>query len=171
MSTATTRKRLSPAELIKRKFSEEQQKECREAFEMYDADSDAMLTTKELIPALRALGYNPNAVVLEKIAEMDMESADGAAKLDYDAFLGFVAAQLRYAFTSNDMLRDFKAIDVNNDGHITKLELRTYLEKLKVPFSDDEIDEIVNGADLNNDGVIDYSEFILMMCPDEPLGL
>lgn len=155
-----------PTSILKAKFSASQLKEAREAFEMYDKDTDEKITTSELIPALRALGYNSNQVILEKIKEMDLESDDGVGKLSFDDFLDFIVMHIRYSFKSEDMIKDFKLIDVNNDGKITKSELKTYLETLKIPFSDDELNEIVNAADLNNDGSIDYKEFVIMMSPN-----
>lgn len=162
-------KKFNPTEMIKKKLTLEELEECREAFDMYDKDNDGIITTKDAKPAMRALGHNPNSVVLEKIKEIEIESedADGEGKLKYHDFLDLVCQQIRYSFTAEDFLEDFKAIDVNNDGTISKLELRNYLESLGMPFSDREIDEIVDDADLNNDGTIDYNEFVIMMCPDK----
>lgn len=152
-----------PTAILKAKLTDEQVREAQEAFEMYDRDADNTITTTELIPALRALGYNTNQVISEKIKEMDLESDDGVGKLSFDDFLNFIVMHIRYSFTSTDMMEDFKLIDVNNDGKITKSELKGYLERLKIPFSDEELDEIVNTADLDNDGSIDYKEFVIMM--------
>jgi Ca2+-binding EF-hand superfamily protein len=156
-----------PSAILKAKLtsSPSQLEEAREAFEMYDKDRDDMITTAELIHALRALGYNANQVILERIREMELESDDGVGKLSFDEFLDFIVMYIRYTFSTDDMLEDFKRIDVDNDGKITKIELRSYLESLKIPLSNDEIDEIVNAADLDKDGSIDYKEFVIMMSP------
>lgn len=154
---------LVPISIAKAKLTEENLKNAREAFELYDKNDSGTITTSELLPALRSLGYNSNQVILEKIREMDLESDDGVGKLSFEEFVDFVAMYFRYTYTMNDMLEDFKRIDVDNDGRITKLELKNYLEILKIPFSDEEIEEIVNSADLNNDGSIEYKEFVFMM--------
>lgn len=154
-----------PTSILKAQLTEERVKEAREAFKMYDKDADDTITTTELIPALRALGYNSNQVISEKIKEMDLESDDGVGKLNFDNFLDFIVMHIRYSFTSEDMMEDFKLIDVNGNGKVTKSELKGYLESLKIPFSDDELIEIVDAADLNNDGNIDYKEFVFMMSP------
>lgn len=165
------RKGLNINELLSRKITLEQLKECREAFDMYDNDKDEIITTAELVLALRALGYNSNKVVVEKIKEMDIDSDDGVGKLKFQDFLNFVVTSIRYAYTKDDMLTDFRHIDANNDGKITKLELQNYLESLKIPFSAEEIEEIVNAADLNRDGSIDYNEFVIMMSPKDKMAL
>lgn len=168
MSSDDVMEILNLNEMIRRKLTLQQLSEAREAFDLYDDDKDGIITTKQVKPAMRALGYNPNSVVLEKIKAIDIESEDGEGRLKYEDFLNLVCQQIRYSFTSEDMFKDFQDIDVNNDGKITKLELRDYLKTLQMPFSDEEIDEIVFEADLNNDGLIDYKEFVIMMCPVRP---
>lgn len=155
---------LVPTAILKAKFTSENMKEAQEAFEMYDKDGDNMITTIELVLALRALGFNSNQVIEERIIEMNKES-NGVGKLSFDDFLDFIVMYLRYAFTSEDMLEDFKLIDVDNDCKITKRELKSYLQTLNIPLSDEEIGEIVNSADLDKDGSIDYKEFVMMMAP------
>jgi Ca2+-binding EF-hand superfamily protein len=163
------RKDLNPLEIMKTKLTPQQLDECREAFELYMNEKDNTITTSELVSALRALGYNSNQVILDKIKEMDIEKEDGVSKLKFQDFLNFVVTYIRYAFSMEDMLSDFKLIDADNDGKITRIELQSYLESLKIPFSDEEIAEIVEEADLNNDGHIDYKEVVIMMCPKENL--
>lgn len=163
----SSRQNLDAIEMIRRKLTLEQLNECKEAFDMYDEDNDGIITTKQLVPALRALGYNPSSVVLDKIKEMDADGEEGEGRVEYAGLLEIVCQQIHYSFTSEDMLKDFEEIDVNKDGKISKLELRNYLESLHLPFSGEEIDEIVYKADLNNDGTIDYTEFVIMMCPEK----
>lgn len=168
MSSQRNVKKLNPNEITRQKMTSQELSEAREAFDLFDDDKDGIITTKEVKPAMRALGYNPNSVILDKIKAIDIGREDGDGSLNYEDFLNLVCQQIRYSFSSEDMFKDFEEIDVNNDGKITKLELRRYLENLGMPFSDEEIDGIVFEADLNNDGFIDYKEFVRMMCPDRP---
>lgn len=164
--TEGTPKSVNTNEMLKKKLTPLQLSECREAFDMHDEDMDGVISTQVVVSALRAFGYRPNKPVMDKIKQLDMENEDGIGKLKYDNFLDLVCQQIRYSFTSEDLLEDLKAIDVNDDGKISKEELRKYLESLQIPFSDEELDEIVNDADLDNDSAIDYREFVIMMCPD-----
>ena len=43
-------------------------------------------------------------------------------------------------------------MDIDRDGFITTTELQEYLKNLKIPFTDQEVDEMVEEADINNDG-------------------
>lgn len=164
MSSDDALNRLNTNYMIKKKLN---LNECKEAFDMHDEDKRGIITTTRARYALKALGHNPNEMILEKMKAIAIESEDGEGKLSFENFLDLVCQQIRYSFTDEDMIEDFKTIDKDEDGKISKFELRSYLENLKIPFSSDEIDEIVHDADHNKDGCIDYSEFIIMMRPDE----
>lgn len=45
-------------------------------------------------------------------------------------------------------------MDIDKDGYITATELKDYLKNMKIPFGDEEIDEMVEEADTNHDGNI-----------------
>lgn len=164
---SSTTSKFDIIEMMVKKLSQKQLKEYREAFVMFDTDKDEFLNTKELLPAMRAVGYNPNSVILDLIKEKDVDSEDGIAKINFDEFVRIVCQQIRYTYTSDDIIEDFKMIDTNGDGNISKSELQTYLSSLNMPYLDEEIEEMVNEADLDNDGTINYQEFILMMCPNK----
>lgn len=146
------------------KFTPERLEEYREAFDMFDTDKDQIITTSQLVQALNALGYNTNQIVIQKIKDVDIESEGGVGKLKFEDFLDYVMSCIRYAYTKQDMMEDFKVIDVNGNGRITKYALRNYLKKLDIPLSDEEIGEAVEAADVNKDGWIDYEEFASKIC-------
>jgi len=52
-------------------------------------------------------------------------------------------------------------IDQNNDGMLSKLELEQALVKAIETRPDDFLTTIFNDVDLNNNGAIDYHEFML----------
>lgn len=164
MSQNNTQETLNINEILNVKLTHEKVMECKEAFDMHDSDKDEIITTTQLVSALRTLGYNTNQIIIERIKEVDIESEGGVGKLKFEDFLDFVKSCIRYAFTKADMVADLKLIDVNNDGRITKQQLQNYLKDLDIPLGDEEIEEAVNAADLDNDGWVDYNEFSNRMC-------
>lgn len=59
------------------------------------------------------------------------------------------------------LLETFKALDENGDGMISRKELLTgYRKVIDVQISDDELNEMFTRIDKDNNGKIDYSEFV-----------
>ena len=61
----------------------------------------------------------------------------------------------------------FSAFDHNNDGSISKDELREAMTRYGQMFSAAECDEMFREADANGDGSIDFEEFLKMMMEDQ----
>lgn len=53
----------------------------------------------------------------------------------------------------------FKVFDRDGDGYITIAELRLVMANLGEKLTNEELDAMMNEADKNNDGQIDFSEF------------
>ena len=67
-------------------------------------------------------------------------------------------------FKAEDLEKYFKSLfsisDTNGDGVLQPDELKTLLGLCGFALSAEEIAQFVSGADTNNDGVIEYSEFV-----------
>lgn len=61
----------------------------------------------------------------------------------------------------NELRQLFMDIDQNNDGMLSKLELEQAFVKAIETRPDDFLTTIFNDIDLNNNGAIDYHEFML----------
>jgi len=58
------------------------------------------------------------------------------------------------------LLKIFRGADVDGNGSISKLELSAVLRTLDSNLSYDAIDAMFTAADANNDGGIEYEEFV-----------
>eukprot|EP00276_Gloeochaete_wittrockiana_P021673 CAMPEP_0184336380 /NCGR_PEP_ID=MMETSP1089-20130417/4698_1 /TAXON_ID=38269 ORGANISM="Gloeochaete wittrockiana, Strain SAG46.84" /NCGR_SAMPLE_ID=MMETSP1089 /ASSEMBLY_ACC=CAM_ASM_000445 /LENGTH=162 /DNA_ID=CAMNT_0026661387 /DNA_START=90 /DNA_END=578 /DNA_ORIENTATION=+ len=62
----------------------------------------------------------------------------------------------------------FDHIDVDKDGHITPQEMKVVLRQvLNSDITDEDVMDVVRDADLNQDGSIDFGEFVVMMKKQE----
>jgi len=59
-----------------------------------------------------------------------------------------------------DMMSTFKCIDTENNGVISVGELKTALQNIGSNLPKEEVDRIMDTVDINNTGVINYSEFL-----------
>ncbi|XP_068635427.1 probable calcium-binding protein CML18 [Aristolochia californica] len=64
-------------------------------------------------------------------------------------------------------LRDiFRSFDRNNDGSLTQLELGSLLRSLGLKPSPTQLDVLIQKADTNSNGLIEFSEFVGLVAPD-----
>ncbi len=69
----------------------------------------------------------------------------------------------KYEITKKQLLelqKTFSFYDADGDGEINKKDLKKVLNKMGSQASEQELDEIMNNADYNGNGAIDFPEFV-----------
>ena len=93
---------------------------------------------------------------------MKVIDANQNGLIDYTEFIA--ACLHSYDYLQDAQLRSaFSYFDKDGNGTISKEELRECLESDEFTLSDEEINKLIKGVDINDDGKIDYLEFITMM--------
>ncbi|KAL6008200.1 putative calcium-binding protein cml11 [Asimina triloba] len=59
----------------------------------------------------------------------------------------------------------FRSFDRNNDGSLTQLELGSLLRSLALKPSPDQLDALVQKADTNSNGLVEFSAFVALVSP------
>jgi len=147
--------------LAKRCISQDFISEMREAFHLFDKDGSGFICSKEMGPLLRVLGWNPTeAEVNRMIAEVDV---DHNGKMDLMEFIMMMHNQVGNTDTMEEMKMAFRAFDTDGDGKVSKEEFRLCMLNFGERFCEDEIAEMVKQADTDDDGSIDFTEFVYMI--------
>ncbi|KAK8925973.1 putative calcium-binding protein CML11 [Platanthera zijinensis] len=60
----------------------------------------------------------------------------------------------------------FRFFDGNNDGSLTQLELDSLLRALGLTPSPNQLDSLIQKADTNSNGLVEFSEFVALVAPD-----
>ena len=142
-------------------LSEENIAEFKEAFSLFDKDGDGTITTKELGTVMRSLGQNPTEAELrDMINEVD---SDGNGTIDFPEFLTMMARKMKDHDTEEEIVEAFKVFDKDGNGLISAAELRHVMTSLGEKLTAEECDEMIQEADINNDGHINYHEFVKLM--------
>jgi len=136
-------------------LTEEQIAEFKEAFLRVDKDGDGTITTKELSRLFQSLGQN-------RTEEDVLNLVDGDT-IDFPDFLCLVAKEMMYEDREEDLVEPFRKFDLDGTGYISPAELRYVLADMGEKLTDEELDEITREADPDNDGHINYEEFIRIM--------
>ena len=91
----------------------------------------------------------------------------------HSKFYQAVLAFLSHNFAEKDYLdrlkKVFCSIDLNLDGKISREELLTAYDSANIQLKDNQIDKIIESIDLDNNGFIEYGEFISATIPKKHL--
>ena len=130
-------------------------------FDLFDKDNSGCITTKELGTVMRNLGQNPSEEELKQmIREVDL---NGNGTIDFKEFMCLMVKQMKDNDTDEELQYAFKVFDRNKNGYITSHELRSAMTNLGENLTTEEVEEMIKEADLDNDGQIDFDEFMKMI--------
>ncbi|KAL3499975.1 hypothetical protein ACH5RR_039068 [Cinchona calisaya] len=62
----------------------------------------------------------------------------------------------------------FRSFDRNNDGSLTQLELGSFLRSLGLKPSPNQLETLIQKADKNSNGLVEFSEFVALVAPEQP---
>merc|ERR1711865_30514 len=93
---------------LKMSLTPEQEKECKEAFDLFDGDGSGAIDAKELKVAMMALGFEPS-------------DEDITGKITF-ANLQRVATELGEAMSPEELQELINEADTNGDGTLSEAE-------------------------------------------------
>ncbi|ESR33297.1 hypothetical protein WN944_025840 [Citrus x changshan-huyou] len=142
-------------------LTNEQIVEFKEAFCLFDKDGDGCITVEELATVIRSLDQNPTEEELQDmINEVD---SDRNGTIEFGEFLNLMAKKMKETDAEEELKEAFKVFDKDQNGYISATELRHVMINLGEKLTDDEVEQMINEADLDGDGQVNYDEFVKMM--------
>ena len=142
-------------------ITDEQRKEYQDIFDQFDKDKDGAIGTRELANVLFTLGQNPtDDEVAAMIKEVDLNN-DG--KIDLDEFIALMGKRTPDTQTEDEVINAFRVFDKEGNGLIPSAELKHIMMTIGDKMTEEEAQEMINEADIDEDGFINYEEFVRMM--------
>ncbi|XP_047330724.1 calcium-dependent protein kinase 20-like [Impatiens glandulifera] len=144
--------------VIAESLSEEEIAGLKEMFKMIDTDNSGHITLVELKKGLERVGA--------KLKDSDINSLMQAADFDNSGTIDygeFVAAMLHLNKVQKEdhVFAAFSYFDKDGSGYITQDELQQACEQFGL--GNVQLEDIIREVDQDNDGRIDYNEFVAMM--------
>ncbi|KAL0736587.1 hypothetical protein Bca4012_012797 [Brassica carinata] len=144
--------------VIAESLSEEEIAGLKEMFNMIDADQSGQITFEELKAGLKRVGANlKESEILDLMQAADV---DNSGTIDYKEFIA-ATLHLNKIEREDHLFAAFTYFDKDGSGYITPDELQQACEEFGV--EDVRIEEMMRDVDQDNDGRIDYKEFVAMM--------
>ncbi|KAF0907952.1 hypothetical protein E2562_022338 [Oryza meyeriana var. granulata] len=152
--------------VIAENLSEDEIAGLREMFKMLDTDNSGQITLEELKTGLQRVGANLKDS--EITALMEAADIDNSGSIDYGEFIA-ATMHLNKVEREDNLFAAFSYFDKDSSGYITQDELQKACEEFGI--GDAHLEDIIKDIDQDNDGRIDYNEFVTMMQKgNNPLG-
>jgi len=74
-----------------------------------------------------------------------------------------MARQLKNEYTDEEIREAFKVFDRDGRGVLNAIELRHALTTIGEPLTEQEADDLFKAAEIGNDGLINYEQFIQIL--------
>ncbi|XP_010453282.1 PREDICTED: calcium-dependent protein kinase 17 isoform X1 [Camelina sativa] len=145
-------------------LSEEEIMGLKEMFKGMDTDSSGTITLEELRQGLAKQGTRLSEYEVQQL--MEAADADGNGTIDYGEFIA-ATMHINRLDKEEHLYSAFQHFDKDNSGYITMEELEQALREFGMNDGRD-IKEIISEVDGDNDGRINYDEFVAMMRKGNP---
>jgi len=138
---------------------EVQEQEYRLLFDYFDNDHSGFIEIKELGNLMRALGHNPTDQDLADL--INKVDVNNDKKIDFKEFKTLMNERKADStdITDIEIIEAFRTFDKEGNGFLSRNDLKHIMTSLGEPISDKDADEILNVAEVDGDGQINYVDF------------
>ncbi|CAI9759841.1 unnamed protein product [Fraxinus pennsylvanica] len=151
--------------VIAESLSEEEIAGLKEMFKMIDTDNSGHITFEELKAGLKRVGANLNESEIYDL--MQAADVDNSGTIDYGEFVA-ATLHLNKIEREDHLFAAFSYFDKDGSGYITPDELQQACQEFGM--EDSRLEEMIQEVDQDNDGRIDYNEFVCMMQKGIPIA-
>ncbi|KAK4378152.1 hypothetical protein RND71_000014 [Anisodus tanguticus] len=149
--------------VIAESLSEEEIAGLKEMFKAMDTDNSGAITFDELKAGLRKYGSTLKDIEIREL--MDAADVDNSGTIDYGEFIA-ATIHLNKLDREEHLMAAFQYFDKDGSGYITVDELQQACADHNI--TDVFMEDIISEVDQDNDGRIDYGEFVAMMQKGNP---
>ena len=137
-----------------------------------------MLDIRKLDKCMRALGFMPRPVEIPELLKKIQKEKDALKEanklqnivkdvhysyIEFDQYKAIMRDKLLVDQSLSDLKEAFKILDADGSGAIDAEEFRDVMRGLSAGFTEEEIEKMVDAADVDGDKTISEDEFIMVM--------
>lgn len=159
--------------LIMAKLTASQERELKDAFDLFDSgrfsfnkthsylwrflDHSGKISRAELKRVLKALNIKSSDSDLQQL--MTLMDRDNSGDIDFNEFKHVMAESFFKKYSRQELYAAFKKFDADNNGYITTKELSDILSRMGRQLDRNEVNAIIRTLDTSGDGRLSFDEF------------
>ena len=161
MASRTTKPKFNANKYLRPGLTEDEIEEIKEAFDLFDTDGSGSIDPKELRAAMQSLGFEAkNQTIYQMITDLDKNKS---GNIDFEEFLDMMTARMSDKDTREDIAKVFRLFDDDETGKISFRNLKRVAKELGEKMTDEELQEMIDEADMDGDGEVSQDEFLRIM--------
>ncbi|KRX09394.1 hypothetical protein PPERSA_04700 [Pseudocohnilembus persalinus] len=144
-------------------ISEQEVKEIKEAFDLFDSDKSGSIQATELKNAMQQLGFEAkDQTIYQMMSQLD---TDGSGSIEFNEFLSKMIENIGKRNTKEDLKKVFRlfADESSNFEYITLENLQQIASELGENLSSSDLIDMINKADSTKSGKVDFENFYNLM--------
>lgn len=145
-----------------------EEKKFKDAFKVFVTDGTEIVNVVHLGTMLRAVGLNPPEKAVNR--HLKESEASNLGFLDLPTFVEIAKKCKKEEKTIEVLIESFKTCDKENKGTISMAEMKYLLTRLGDSISEEEFQEILNDAGLEDKGDVDYKNFVEFLYQQDSLS-
>jgi len=134
-------------------FAEEDMEDLKAAFKMFDKNNDGHISSQELKEVLSTMGLDPSEEQMNQL--LSEAGVNHDSNLNFNDFVKMMASELE---NQSSLMNRYE-----NEDFITVAELKHVMLALGEDLSEHDLQEMIEEADINGDGKLNYKEFVAMI--------
>lgn len=144
------------------RLDEDKIKECKIVFDMFDKEKVGKIHTDNLEDIIRILGGAPSQDEMHEII-IGLNNKTRGGMVDFQKFINILQKQLDMQDNEDDLIKEFSKLDSEGNGKIKESDLRRLMSDYENALTNEEIEEIMLDADVDENGYVDYVKFVKIL--------
>lgn len=143
---------------VKIDLTEQEKKDLKDAFNLFDTDGNGTIDVQEMKAALDAMGFEASGgdTIYQMIGQID---TDGSGAVDLQEFTEFFSRQVVKVHTRKSVREIFDMFDVEGKGYITKDDIEEVAHDLGDYVDPKEAGLAFAQVNTSKTGLISFQEF------------
>lgn len=110
---------------------------------------------------MRCLGQNPTEAQLLDI--IDEQDPNRSGQISFQQFCQVMASRMDEKQSEEEIVEAFRVFDKDGTGTISVAELRHIMGNLGEKLTEQEVEDMIQQADVDPEGLIHYEQFVRLM--------